>query len=71
MGDRVMFMGGIAFPISSSDPASYEFLKRFVSDAPFRMNPKNFRVRILGKSDRWAWKKPDGEIAGRLRAVFV
>jgi hypothetical protein len=70
-GDRVMFMGGITFPISSAEPASYEFFKRFVSDAPFRMNPKNFRVRVLGKSGRWAWKKPEGEIAERLRAVFV
>jgi hypothetical protein len=66
-----MFMGGITFPISSSEPASYEFFKRFASDAPFRMNPKNFRVRVLGKSGRWAWKKPEGEIAERLRAVFV
>jgi len=70
-GDRVMFMGGIPFPISSSEPVSYEFLRRFVSDAPFRMSPKNFRVRILGKSGRWAWQKPEGEIAERLRTVFV
>jgi hypothetical protein len=66
-----MFMGGIHFPISSSEPSSYEFLKQFVSDAPFRMNPKNFRVHILGKNGRWAWQKPQGEIAERLRAIIV
>ena len=70
-GDRVMMMGGILFPISSSESASYEFLKRFVSDAPFRMNPKNFRVRILGTSGGWTWKKPEGATAERLRAAFV
>ena len=70
-GNRIIFPGGIAFPISSSEPASYEFLRRFVSDAPFRMSPQNFRVRVLGASGRWAWKKPEGEVAGRLRTVFV
>jgi hypothetical protein len=71
MGDRIMFMGGILFPISSSEPASYEFLRRFFSDAPFRMSPKNLRVRFFGRSGRWAWKKPEGEIADRLQALFV
>jgi len=70
-GNRVMFMGGIHFPVSSSEPSSYEFLKRFASDAPFRMNRKNFRVRMLGKSSRWAWQRPEGEIAERLQAVLV
>jgi hypothetical protein len=70
-GDRVMFMGGIPFPISSSEPASYEFLRRFASDAPFRMSPKNFRVRVFSTSGRWAWKKPEGEIAAKLQAVLV
>jgi hypothetical protein len=69
-GDRVM-MGGIAFPISSSSPDSYDFLRQFVSDAPFRMSPQNLRVRVLGTSGRWSWKKPTGETAERLRAVFV
>ena len=68
-GNRVMFMGGIHFPISSSEPSSYEFLKRFASDAPFRLNPKNFRVRVLGKSGRWAWQRPEGEIAEKLQAL--
>jgi hypothetical protein len=70
-GDRVMFMGGIAFPISSSAPASYDFLRRFVSDAPFRMRPQNLRVRVLGASGRWSWKKAEGEMAERLRTAFV
>src|SRR5581483_452138 len=38
-GDRVSFMGGIPFPISPAQSASYDFLRRFVSDAPFRMRP--------------------------------
>jgi hypothetical protein len=66
-----MMMGGIAFPISSSSPDSYDFLRQFVSDAPFRMSPQNLRVRVLGTSGRWSWKKPTGETAERLRAVFV
>ena len=70
-GDRVMFPGGMPFPISSEESASYEFLREFVTDAPFRMNSKNFRVRIRGKSGRWGWEKPEGEIAERLKAVFV
>jgi hypothetical protein len=70
-GNRVMFAGGITFPFSSSEPASYEFLTRFVGDAPFRMSPQNFRVRVLSARGRWAWKKPEGEMAERLKAVFV
>ena len=70
-GDRVSFMGGITFPISSSDPASYEFLRRFVADAPFRMAPQNLRLRVLGTSGRWSWKKPEGQMAERLRSVFI
>lgn len=70
-GDRVMFMGGITFPLSSSDQASYKFLRRFVSDAPFRMTSQNFRHRVLGASGRWSWKKPEGQIAERLQSVFI
>jgi hypothetical protein len=70
-GNRISFMGGIPIPISSSEPASYDFLKRFVSDAPFRMNPKNFRVRLSNKSGRSSWQKPEGEIAAKLQWVFV
>ena len=70
-GDRVIFMSGILFPISSSGSASYEFLRRFVSDAPFRMSPRNFRVSVPGKPSKWRWAKPEGEIAERLHAVFV
>lgn len=70
-GDRVIFMGGIPFPISSSEPTSYDFLRRFVADAPFRMNPQNFRVRVMSASGRWTWKKPEGNVAERLQAVFI
>jgi hypothetical protein len=70
-GDRVMFMSGITFPLSSSDQTSYEFLRRFVSDAPFKMTPQNFRYRVLGANGRWSWKKPEGQIAERLRSVFI
>jgi|ERR1043166_3825612 hypothetical protein len=69
-GDRASFIGGILFPLSSSESASYEFLRRFVSDAPFRMSPKNLRVSVPGKSSKWAWRKPEGEIARRLQAAF-
>jgi hypothetical protein len=69
-GDRVIFTGGIPFPISTSEPASYEFLKRFASDAPFRINSKNFRVRGATPNGRWAWKKPDADIAERLNELF-
>ena len=69
-GDRVMFMGGIYFPISTTEGGSYQFLERFVADAPFRMDMRNFRVRVVGPSGRCRWEKPDGEIAVRLRGVF-
>ena len=70
-GDRVIFMGGLLIPISSSASSSYEFLRRFVSDAPFRMSPKNFRVSVPAKRGKWKWTKPEGEIAERLLAVFA
>jgi hypothetical protein len=66
MGVRVMFPMGIVFPLSPVDPASFEFLGRFSSDAPFKMSAKHFQVGIIGKNGRFAWRKPDVETAARL-----
>ena len=41
-GDQVMFPGGLTFPISSTEPASNEFLERFSADSPYKMSPKHF-----------------------------
>lgn len=70
-GDRVMFPGGLWFPISSSDPASYEFLTRFSADAPFKMSPKHFKVGTLGKAGQWSLRKPDAATAARLQQSIV
>jgi hypothetical protein len=70
-GDRVMFPGGLWIPISSAEPASYEFLRRFSADAPFKMSPKHFQVGIVGKTGRLAWRKPDEDIAAKLQQVIV
>lgn len=70
-GDRVIFPAGLLIPISSSAPSSYEFLKRFVSDAPFRMSPTNFRASVPAKRGKWKWSKPEGKIAEQLLAVFA
>jgi hypothetical protein len=66
MGDRVMFPMGIVFPLSSGEPTSFEFLRRFSADAPFKMSSKHFQVGILGKNGSFAWRKPDAEIAAKL-----
>jgi hypothetical protein len=67
----IMFLMGIGFPISVNDPASYEFLKRFSTDAPFKMNPKHFQVFTpIGKKGKMAWRKPDAEVRARLDAVI-
>ena len=70
MGDRVMFPMGIDFPISSTEPASYEFLARFNADAPFKMSPKHFKVGTHGKPERTKWSKPDATVAARLQEVL-
>jgi hypothetical protein len=66
MGDRVMFPMGIVFPLSSTEPASFEFLKLFSVDAPFKMSAKHFMVGITAKNGKFAWRKPDAGIAAKL-----
>ena len=71
MGDRVMFPMGIVFPLSTIEPASFEFLGRFSTDAPFKMSAKHFQVGIVGKAGSFAWRKPDAEIAAKLEEAIV
>jgi hypothetical protein len=66
MGNRVMFPMGIVFPLSSTEPASFEFLRRFSADAPFKMSAKHFMVGITAKNGKFAWRKPDADIAAKL-----
>ena len=66
MGNRVIFAMGIVFPLSTTDPASFAFLKRFSSDAPFRMSAKHFMVGITAKNGKFAWRKPDADMAAKL-----
>jgi len=71
MGDHVMFPMGIVFPLSTIEPASFEFLRRFSADAPFKMSAKHFQVGVIAKNGSFAWRKPDAEIAAKLEAVIV
>ena len=71
MDDRVMFAMGIVFPLSTTDPASFEFLTRFSKDAPFKMSAKNFMVGITAKNGKFAWRKPDADMAAKLEAAIV
>jgi len=71
MADRVMFPMGIVFPLSTIEPASFEFLGRFSADAPFKMSAKHFMVGVIAKNGGFAWRKPDTEIAAKLEAVIV
>ena len=67
-GDRISFMLGLLFPVLSTEPASYAFLKRFSEDAPFKMSAKYFQVSTpVGNKGKWAWRKPDAEIYARLQ----
>jgi hypothetical protein len=66
MGTRVMFPMGIVFPLSSTEPASFEFLKRFSADVPFKMSAKHFMVGVTAKNGKFAWRKPDADIAAKL-----
>jgi len=66
MGDRAMFPMGIVFPLSPTELASFDFLRRFSTDAPFEMSAKHFQIGVIGKSGSFAWRKPDAEIAERL-----
>jgi hypothetical protein len=61
----------LQIPLSSKEPASYDFLGKFSADAPFKMNPKHFRViEPSGKKGNLAGRKPDPAIAARLREVI-
>ena len=71
MGDRVMFPMGIVFPLSTVEPASFEFLGRFSSEAPFKMGVKHFQVGIVSNNGKFAWRKPDSEIAAKLEKCIV
>jgi hypothetical protein len=71
MGDRVMFPMGIIFPIPPTEPASFEFLRRFSTDAPFKMGASHFQVGIIGKNGKLAWRKPDAVIAAELEEILV
>jgi hypothetical protein len=71
MGEQISFPLGIVFPIPLNDPASYDFLKQFSSDTPFKMTAKHFSVVVpIGKKGKYAARKPDAEIAARLDEVF-
>jgi hypothetical protein len=69
--NRIMFPMGIVIPISPQEPASYEFLRRFSQETPFKMSPKHFQVGIIGKTGKLAWRKPGADIAARLQEVIV
>jgi hypothetical protein len=71
MGDRVMFPMGIVFPLSTTEPASFEFLRRFSTDAPFKMSAQHFMVGVIAKNGSFAWRKLDAEIAAKLEEVIV
>jgi hypothetical protein len=47
-------------------PASFEFLRRFSADAPFKMSARHFMVGITAKKGKFAWRKPAAEIAAKL-----
>ena len=66
MAGRLMFPMGIVFPLSSAEPASFEFLRRFSTDAPFKMSAKHFQVGVVSDTDKFAWRKPDAEITAKL-----
>jgi len=66
-----MFAGGLWIPISFTEPTSYEFIRRFSGDAPFKMSAKHFKVGVLVGQDLGTLRKPDAEIAARLQSVLV
>lgn len=70
MGDRISFPLGIIFPIPLNDSASYDFLRRFSADAPFKMSAKHFSAVVpIGKGRKYAARKPGAEITSRLSEV--
>jgi hypothetical protein len=66
MGNRVMFPIGIVFPLSPVEPASFDFLKRFSTEAPFKMSAKHFMVGTTANNRKFAWRKPDADILAKL-----
>ena len=67
MGNRVSFVMGIVFPLSTVEPASFEFLRRFSAAAPFEMSAKHFMVGVTAKNGKFAWRKPDADILSKLQ----
>jgi hypothetical protein len=70
MVNRVMFMMGLIFPISATDPATFKFLARFNADAPFKMSPQFFKVGTNGKPGKTKWTKPDAAVAAHLQEAL-
>ena len=69
--DRISFPSGIVFPIPLKEPTSYDFLKQFSSETPFKMSAQHFSVVIpIGKKGRYAARKPDAEISARLNEAI-
>jgi hypothetical protein len=66
MGNRVAFPMGIVLPLSTREPASFEFLRRFSADAPFKMSAKHFMVGVVAKNGKFAWRKPDADVLAKL-----
>jgi len=65
------FMLGVLVPIPVDDPASYDFLRQFGGDAPFKINPDKFLVSTpVGKKGGWAFRKPTEEVQQRLNKAF-
>ena len=71
MRGRVMFPMGIVFPLSTIEPASFEFLGRFSADSPFKMSARHFMVGIVARNGKFAWRKPDADIAAKLEEFIV
>lgn len=66
MGNRVMFPIGIVFPLSTAEPASFEFLGRFGAEAPFKMSARHFMIGITARTGKFAWRKPGPDILSKL-----
>ncbi len=67
----IQFMLGVLIPIPVDDPASYDFLRQFCADAPFKINPAKFLVSTpVGKKGNWAFRKPNEEVLERLIKVL-
>jgi hypothetical protein len=54
----IQFMLGAVIPIPVDDPASYNFLRQFCADAPFKINPDKFLVSTpVGKKRQVGFSK--------------